>query len=120
MSDKQKQNRLKRAKTATPAEKQEQAIFSYPCIFSWSDGHKSETTLSRAFNDENSYKRYLGYKQSRKLYPVKIEAVAPAEPTKASSIFPDGTAQEEFELIAHMCENFTTALKQFVVDAERS
>lgn len=120
MSDKQKQDRQKRAKRTAPAEKQMQAVFNYPCIFIWSDGHQSETTLSRAFNNEDSYKRYLEYKQSGKPYPVKIEAVAPAAPTNASTIFPEGTAQGEFELVKNMCERFTAALKQFVVDTERS
>ena len=120
MSDKQKQNRQKRAKNTAPAEKQLEAVFNYPCILIWSDGHQSETMFSRAFNNEDSYKRYLGYKRSGKPYPVKIEAVAPAEPTEASTIFPEGTAQGEFELVENMCKNFTAALKQFVVDAERS
>lgn len=115
----QKKSEIIKAKSTTPAEKQIGQVFDYPCIFSWSDGHQSKTTLSRAFHNEDSYKRYAEYKRTGKPYPVKIEAVAPVEPAKASAIFPNGTAQVDYGVVQHIADDLTTALKQYL-EAERS
>ena len=86
MNREQKRRAIK-AKTRTPAEQQITALMEYPCIMSWSNGERSKTTLSKAFYDEDSYKRYAEYQRSGKPYPVKIEAEAPTDPQGASSMF---------------------------------
>lgn len=103
-----------RAKTRTPAEQQFTALAEYPCILIWSNGERSKTTLSKAFCNEDSYKRYAEYQQSGKPYPVKIEAEAPADPERASSMFRGDTASTDYALIDNMCKDFTNALQQYL------
>ena len=103
-----------KAKDRTPAEQQFTALAEYPCILTWSNGERSKTTLSRAFCNEDSYKRYVEYQQSGKPYPVKIEAEAPAEPEGASSLFRGDTASTDYALLDNMCKEFTNALQQYL------
>lgn len=103
-----------KAKDRTPAEQQFTALAEYPCILTWSDGERSKTTLSRAFCNEDSYKRYAEYQQSGKPYPVKIEAEAPADPEGASSLFRGDTASTDYALLDNMCKEFTNALQQYL------
>lgn len=113
MNREQKRRAIK-AKTRTPAEQQITALMEYPCIMSWSNGERSKTTLSKAFYDEDSYKRYAEYQQSGKPYPVKIEAEAPTDPQGASSMFRGETAYTDYTLLDKMCRDFTTALQQYL------
>lgn len=113
MNREQKRRAIK-AKTRTPAEQQITALMEYPCIMSWSNGERSKTTLSKAFYDEDSYKRYAEYQRSGKPYPVKIEAEAPTDPQGASSMFRGGTAYTDYTLLDKMCRDFTTALQQYL------
>lgn len=103
-----------KAKDRTPAEQQFTALAEYPCILIWSNGERSKTTLSKAFCNEDSYKRYAEYQQSGKPYPVKIEAEAPADPERASSIFRGDTASTDYALLDKMCKDFTNALQQYL------
>ena len=103
-----------KAKDRTPAEQQLTALAEYPCILTWSNGERSKTTLSRAFCNEDSYKRYAEYQQSGKPYPVKIEAEAPADPEGASSLFRGDTASTDYALLDNMCKEFTNALQQYL------
>lgn len=103
-----------KAKDRTPAEQQFTALAEYPCILTWSNGERSKTTLSRAFCNEDSYKRYAEYQQSGKPYPVKIEAEAPADPEGASSLFRGDTASTDYALLDNMCKEFTNALQQYL------
>lgn len=103
-----------KAKDRTPAEQQLTALAEYPCILIWSNGERSKTTLSRAFCNEDSYKRYAEYQQSGKPYPVKIEAEAPADPEGASSLFRGDTASTDYALLDNMCKDFTNALQQYL------
>lgn len=103
-----------KAKDRTPAEQQFTALVEYPCILTWSNGERSKTTLSRAFCNEDSYKRYAEYQQSGKPYPVKIEAEAPADPEGASSLFRGDTASTDYALLDNMCKEFTNALQQYL------
>jgi hypothetical protein len=113
MNREQKRRAIK-AKTRTPAEQQITALMEYPCIMSWSNGERSKTTLSKAFYDEDSYKRYAEYQRSGKPYPVKIEAEAPTDPQGASSMFRGETAYTDYTLLDKMCRDFTTALQQYL------
>lgn len=113
MNGEQKRRAIK-AKTRTPAEQQITALMEYPCIMSWSNGERSKTTLSKAFYDEDSYKRYAEYQRSGKPYPVKIEAEAPTDPQGASSMFRGETAYTDYTLLDKMCRDFTTALQQYL------
>lgn len=113
MNREQRRQAIK-AKTKTPAEQQFTALAEYPCILSWNNGEKSKTTLSRAFYNEDSYKRYAEYQRSGKPYPVKIEAEAPAEPQEASSMFRGETAKTDYELIEKLCRDFTSSLQQYL------
>lgn len=103
-----------KAKDRTPAEQQFTALAEYPCILIWSNGERSKTTLSKAFCNEDSYKRYAEYQRSGKPYPVKIEAEAPADPERASSMFRGDTASTDYALIDNMCKDFTNALQQYL------
>ncbi len=111
---------LRERKREHPAEEQIKKVFELPCMFSWSDGHTSQTTLGTAFTDEGDYRRYLDYKRSGKPYPVKIEAIEPAEADKdkKSAIFPDSTIAGEYEVLKQMCQSFTDALKKFIITEE--
>lgn len=113
MNREQKRRAIK-AKTRTPAEQQITALMEYPCIMSWSNGERSKTTLSKAFYDEDSYKRYAEYQRSGKPYPVKIEAEAPTDPQGARSMFRGETAYTDYTLLDKMCRDFTTALQQYL------
>lgn len=113
MNREQKRRAIK-AKTRTPAEQQITTLMEYPCIMSWSNGERSKTTLSKAFYDEDSYKRYAEYQRSGKPYPVKIEAEAPTDPQGASSMFRGETAYTDYTLLDKMCRDFTTALQQYL------
>lgn len=112
--DKEQRRQAIKAKTRTPAEQQFTALTEYPCILTWSNGEQSKTTLSRAFCNEDSYKRYAEYQRSGKPYPVKIEAEAPTDPQGASSMFRGGTASTDYALIDNMCKDFTNALRQYL------
>ena len=70
MNREQRRQAIK-AKTRTPAEQQFTALAEYPCILVWSNGERSKTTLSKAFYNEDSYKRYAEYQRSGNPYPVK-------------------------------------------------
>ena len=112
--DNEKRRQAIKAKTTTPAEQQLTALAEYPCILTWSNGERSKTTLSKAFCNEDSYKRYAEYQQSGKPYPVKIEAEAPADPEGASTLFRGDTASTDYALIDNMCNDFTNALRQYL------
>ena len=112
--DNEKRRQAIKAKTTTPAEQQLTALAEYPCILTWSNGERSKTTLSKAFCNEDSYKRYAEYQQSGKPYPVKIEAEAPADPEGASTLFRGDTANTDYALIDNMCKDFTNALRQYL------
>lgn len=112
--DKEQRRQAIKAKTRTPAEQQFTALTEYPCILTWSNGEQSNTTLSRAFCNEDSYKRYAEYQRSGKPYPVKIEAEAPTDPQGASSMFRGETASTDYALIDNMCKDFTNALRQYL------
>ena len=112
--DKEQRRQAIKAKTRTPAERQFTALTEYPCILTWSNGEQSKTTLSRAFCNEDSYKRYAEYQRSGKPYPVKIEAEAPTDPQGASSMFRGETASTDYALIDNMCKDFTNALRQYL------
>jgi hypothetical protein len=112
--DNGKRRQAIKAKTTTPAEQQLTALAEYPCILTWSNGERSKTTLSKAFCNEDSYKRYAEYQQSGKPYPVKIEAEAPADPEGASTLFRGDTASTDYALIDNMCKDFTNALRQYL------
>lgn len=112
--DKEQRRQAIKAKTRTPAEQQFTALTEYPCILTWSNGEQSKTTLSRAFCNEDSYKRYAEYQRSGKPYPVKIEAEAPTDPQGASSMFRGKTASTDYALIDNMCKDFTNALRQYL------
>ena len=112
--DKEQRRQAIKAKTRTPAEQQFTALTEYPCILTWSNGEQSKTTLSRAFCNEDSYKRYAEYQRSGKPYPVKIEAEAPTDPQGASSMFRGETASTDYALIDNMCKDFTNALRQYL------
>lgn len=112
--DNEKRRQAIKAKTTTPAEQQLTALAEYPCILTWSNGERSKTTLSRAFCNEDSYKRYAEYQRSGKPYPVKIEAEAPTDPQGASSMFIGETASTDYALIDNMCKDFTNALQQYL------
>lgn len=111
---------LRERKKINPQEEQIKRMFEKPCIFSWSDGHTSPTTLATAFTGEEDYRRYLEYKRSGKPYPIKIEAVEPpeADKEKKSSIFPDSTIAGEYEVLQQMCKGFTDALMKFIITEE--
>lgn len=113
MNREQRRQAIK-AKTRTPAEQQFTALAEYPCILVWSNGERSKTTLSRAFYNEDSYKRYAEYQRSGKPYPVKIEAETPTDPQGASSMFRGETASTDYALIDNMCKDFTNALRQYL------
>ena len=113
MNREQRRQAIK-AKTRTPAEQQFTALAEYPCILVWSNGERSKTTLSRAFYNEDSYKRYAEYQRSGKPYPVKIEAEAPTDPQGASSMFRGETASTDYTLLEKMCKDFTNALQQYL------
>ena len=108
---------LKRKREEDPRAEQLATIFSMPCTLFWSDGSQSETTLGQAFSTEEDYNRYRKYKRSGKAYPVKVEAVEPANPKAPSRVFPQGTVQEEYGVLKTMCKGFTEALQQFVEGA---
>ena len=112
--DKEQRRQAIKAKTRTPTEQQFTALTEYPCILTWSNGEQSKTTLSRAFCNEDSYKRYAEYQRSGKPYPVKIEAEAPTDPQGASSMFRGETASTDYALIDNMCKDFTNALRQYL------
>lgn len=112
--DNEKRRQAIKAKTTTPAEQQLTALAEYPCILTWSNGERSKTTLSKAFCNEDSYKRYAEYQQRGKPYPVKIEAEAPADSEGASSLFRGDTASTDYALIDNMCKDFTNALRQYL------
>lgn len=112
--DNEKRRQAIKAKTTTPAEQQLTALAEYPCILTWSNGERSKTTLSKAFCNEDSYKRYAEYQRSGKPYPVKIEAEAPADPEGASSLFRGDTASTDYALLEKMCKDFTNALRQYL------
>lgn len=112
--DNEKRRQAIKAKTTTPAEQQLTALTEYPCILTWSNGERNKTTLSKAFCNEDSYKRYAEYQQSGKPYPVKIEAEAPADPEGASTLFRGDTASTDYALIDNMCKDFTNALRQYL------
>lgn len=112
--DKEQRRQAIKAKTRTPAEQQFTALTEYPCILTWSNGEQSKTTLSRAFCNEDSYKRYAEYQRSGKPYPVKIEAETPTDPQGASSMFRGETASTDYALIDNMCKDFTNALRQYL------
>lgn len=112
--DNEKRRQAIKAKTTTPAEQQLTALAEYPCILTWSNGERSKTTLSKAFCNEDSYKRYAEYQRSGKPYPVKIEAEAPTDPQGASSMFRGDTASTDYALIDNMCKDFTNALQQYL------
>lgn len=112
--DKEQRRQAIKAKTRTPAEQQFTALTEYPCILTWSNGEQSKTTLSRAFCNEDSYKRYAEYQRSGKPYPAKIEAEAPTDPQGASSMFRGETASTDYALIDNMCKDFTNALRQYL------
>ena len=112
--DKEQRRQAIKTKTRTPAEQQFTALTEYPCILTWSNGEQSKTTLSRAFCNEDSYKRYAEYQRSGKPYPVKIEAEAPTDPQGASSMFRGETASTDYALIDNMCKDFTNALRQYL------
>lgn len=112
--DKEQRRQAIKAKTRTPAEQQFTALTEYPCILTWSNGEQSKTTLSRAFCNEGSYKRYAEYQRSGKPYPVKIEAEAPTDPQGASSMFRGETASTDYALIDNMCKDITNALRQYL------
>lgn len=97
-----------------PREEQLQALFSLPVLISWSDGHQSESTLRQCFNTERDYERFKSYKEKGQAYPVRVDAVEPTEPHRASSIFPEGTAEDEYKLLQKMSEDFTKALQQYL------
>ena len=113
MNREQRRKAIK-AKTKTPAEKQFTALAEYPCLLSWSNGEQTQTTLSQTFYNEDSYKRYAEYQRSGKPYPVKIEAVAPAEPQGASSLFDGEQAETDYKLLQKLCRDFTNALQQYL------
>lgn len=113
MNREQRRQAIK-AKDRTPAEQQLTALAEYPCILIWSNGERSKTTLSKAFCNEDSYKRYAEYQRSGKPYPVKIEAEAPADPEGASSLFRGDTASTDYALLDNMCKEFTNALQQYL------
>lgn len=113
MNREQRRQAIK-AKTRTPAEQQFTTLAEYPCILVWSNGERSKTTLSRAFCNEDSYKRYAEYQRSGKPYPVKIEAEAPTDPQGASSMFRGETASTDYTLLEKMCKDFTNALQQYL------
>ena len=109
---------IKRRKTPTAPELFLQAVSAYPCIFYWSDGSQSKTTIN-AFNSEDDYNRYLDYKLSGKPYPVKIEAVPPTEPSGASNGITHKTAQDDYEVISHIAESLTKALTRFYAEGKK-
>ena len=96
------------------------AISEYPCILTWSNGEQSKTNLGRAFSNESDYERYAEYQRKGKPYPIKIEAETPAEPQKASSIFDEGTLNDDFEAVENMCRGFTESLIQYLIRDRQS
>ena len=99
---------------ADPRAEQVAKLFNMPIRISWSDGRNTESTLSQCFTDERDYERYKGYKLKGKPYPVRVDAVEPTEPHKESSIFPEGTAEDEYKLLQHISEDFTRALQRYL------
>lgn len=108
------QRQKKQRAENSPADEQIKLVFSLPCLIRWSDGSTSQSPIGQVFYTEEAYTRYKKYKQSGKPYPVRVEAIEPAEADKdkASSIFPDGTAEDEYKLLQKMSEDFTKALQQ--------
>ena len=104
----------------SPANEQIKLIFSLPCLIRWSDGSVSKSPIGQVFYTEEAYTRYKEYKRSGKPYPVRVEAIEPAEADKekASSIFSEGTIADEWELMKTMCKNFSRALEQYVEEKD--
>ncbi len=109
---------MKRRRRAEEDPKAERitAISSLPCIMSWSDGSRTETTIGQAFTTEKDYDRYKQYKRSGKAYPVKIEAIEPSETElkEPSNIFSQGTKSQEYRLLKIMCDGVTKSLEQIL------
>ena len=97
-----------------PRQAQIEAVFSLPVMISWSDGHKSKSTLAQCFDTERDYERFKSYKEKGQAYPVRVDAVEPTDPNRASSIFPEGTVAGEYELLQKMSESFTECLQKYL------
>lgn len=109
------QHRQEQLKPA-PREKQIAQLFNISCSLIWSDGQTTESPLANIFGSEEDYKRYKRYKDTGKAYPIRVEAIAPAEADKdkQSPIFPEGTISGDYAFIKKMCEDFTKALQQYL------
>lgn len=96
----------------TIADEQIKELFSKLCIVRWSDGHETQAAIGDVFYTDEAYTRYKAYKDSGKPYPV---AVSPLD-NGAATVFPEDPEGER-ETFNTLCNGFTRALKQFVVDA---
>lgn len=114
------QRQKKQRAENSPADEQIKLVFSLPCLIRWSDGSTSQSPIGQVFYTEEAYTRYKKYKQSGKPYPVRVEAIEPAEADKdkASSIFPEDTIAGEWELMKTICKGFTDALEQYVAEKD--
>ena len=109
-----KHNQLK--SMPSPRESQLEKVFNYPTTLIWSDKTQTTTTLRNAFATEADYQRYKEYKNSGKPYPVKVEAIPPADNERddQSPIFPEGTKSGDYNIVSKMCEDFSDALQQYL------
>lgn len=104
--------RKRKQERKTPAEEQIKKLFSKPCVIRWSDGSESRAAIGDIFYTEEAYDRYKAYKESGKPYPIEVN---PLEDT-ATLIFPEDPDGER-ELFQKICNEFTSALRQFVGEA---
>lgn len=104
--------RKRKQERETPAEEQIKKLFSKPCVIRWSDGSESRAAIGDIFYTEEAYDRYKAYKESGKPYPIEVN---PLEDT-ATLIFPEDPDGER-ELFQKICNEFTSALRQFVGEA---
>lgn len=98
-----------------PIALQAEMLFEKPCIISWSDGSKTMSIIGNVFYNDDAYERYLSYKKHGQAYPVEVNIVDPTDDPD-TCIYPDDIDKER-ELCEYVSRMFTSALKQFVVDA---
>ena len=95
--------------TNMPAALLEVGFLSNPsdyAVLSTADGQ--EKIAKSLFN------AFKSYKEKGQAYPVRVDAVEPTDPHRASSIFPEGTVAGEYELLQKMSESFTESLQQYL------